>query len=156
MRVAFDQKGVVADLSGKDRQLCSADESGIVFGVGGRRSYFIALAYDDEDGDFDLTKSCFGETAAQCRSHCEHALDPTVTVRVAGMIDASGLGLMLALRKQAEAKGVGIKLMNVSKFVKQVFEITRLDTVFEVIPRVEPLPARSQARAARVEWAACA
>ena len=72
------------------------------------------------------------------------------------MIDASGLGLMLALRKQAEAKGVGIKLMNVSKFVKQVFEITRLDTVFEVIPRVEPLPARSQARAARVEWAACA
>jgi len=71
-------------------------------------------------------------------------------------IDASGLGLMLALRKQAEANGVGLKLMNVSKFVKQVFEITRLDTVFEVIPRVEPLPARSQARAARVEWAACA
>ena len=71
-------------------------------------------------------------------------------------IDASGLGMMLALRKQAEAKGVGLKLMNVSKFVKQVFEITRLDTVFEVIPRVEPLPARSQARAAQVEWAACA
>ena len=71
-------------------------------------------------------------------------------------IDASGLGLMLSLRKQAEAKGVGLKLMNVSKFVKQVFEITRLDTVFEVIPRVEPLPARSQARAAQVEWAACA
>ena len=71
-------------------------------------------------------------------------------------IDASGLGLMLALRKQAEANGVGLKLMNVSKFVKQVFEITRLDTVFEVIPRVEPLPARSQARAAQVEWAACA
>jgi len=71
-------------------------------------------------------------------------------------VDASGLGLMLALRRQAEAKGVGLKLMNVSKFVKQVFEITRLDTVFEVIPRVEPLPARSQARAAQVEWAACA
>ena len=72
------------------------------------------------------------------------------------MIDASGLGLMLALRRQAEAKGVGLKLMNVSKFVKQVFEITRLDTVFEVIPRVEPLPARSQARSAQVKWAACA
>jgi anti-sigma B factor antagonist len=71
-------------------------------------------------------------------------------------IDASGLGLMLALRKQAEAKGVGLKLMNVSKFVKQVFEITRLDTVFEVIPRVELLPARSQTSASRVEWAACA
>ena len=71
-------------------------------------------------------------------------------------IDASGLGLMLALRKQTEAKGVGLKLMNVSEFVKQVFEITRLDTVFEVIPRVEPLPVRSPARAAQVKWAACA
>ena len=71
-------------------------------------------------------------------------------------IDASGLGLMLSLRKQAEAKGVGLKLMNVSKFVKQVFEITRLDSVFEVIPRVESLPARSQARSAGVRWAACA
>ena len=71
-------------------------------------------------------------------------------------IDASGLGLMLALRKQTEAKGVGLKLMNVSEFVKHVFEITRLDTVFEVIPRVEPLPVRSPARAAQIKWAACA
>ena len=71
-------------------------------------------------------------------------------------IDASGLGLMLSLRKQAESNGTGFKLMNVSKFVRQVFEITRLDTVFEVIPRVEPLPAMAQTRRARAEWAACA
>lgn len=70
-------------------------------------------------------------------------------------IDASGLGLMLSLRKQAESKGVGLKLMNVSKFVKQVLEITRLDTVFEVIPRVEPLSTLSHAQR-RMEWAACA
>jgi len=71
-------------------------------------------------------------------------------------IDASGLGLMLSLRKQAEAKGVGLKLMNVNRFVRQVLEITRLDSVFEVIPRVEPLPAMPQARRTRLEWAACA
>ena len=71
-------------------------------------------------------------------------------------IDASGLGLMLSLRRQAESKGVGLKLMNVSKFVKQVFEITRLDTVFEVIPRVEPLPSLSRAHYTQVKWAACA
>lgn len=71
-------------------------------------------------------------------------------------IDASGLGLMLSLRKEAESNGTGLKLMNVNKFVRQVFEITRLDTVFEVIPRVEPLPAITQTRHARVEWAACA
>ena len=71
-------------------------------------------------------------------------------------IDASGLGLMVSLRNQAETKGVGLKLMNVSKFVCQVFEITRLDTVFEVIPREKTLPAISQTSRTRLEWAACA
>ena len=71
-------------------------------------------------------------------------------------IDASGLGLMVSLRNQAETKGVGLKLMNVSKFVCQVFEITRLDTVFEVVPREKNLPAISQSPRTRLEWAACA
>src|SRR5262245_22849554 len=64
-------------------------------------------------------------------------------------IDASGLGLMLELRKQTELRGARFKLMNVSQFVRRVFEITRLDTVFEVIPKGEP--AISRARPARVE-----
>ena len=71
-------------------------------------------------------------------------------------IDASGLGLMLSLRKQAEEKGAGLKLMNVSKFVYHVFEITRLDTVFEVIPREKALPSISQNQRTHWEWAACA
>ena len=71
-------------------------------------------------------------------------------------IDASGLGLMLSLRKQAETKGVGLKLMNVSKFVCEVFEITRLNTVFEVIPRVESRPAIARQARTHFEWAACA
>ena len=72
------------------------------------------------------------------------------------MIDASGLGLMVSLRNQAETKGVGLKLMNVSKFVCQVFEITRLDTVFELIPREKTLPAIAQTPRTHLEWAACA
>lgn len=99
-----------------------------------------------------------GETAS-LREAVDAQLDASAVVldlaRVS-TIDASGLGLMLSLRKRAEARGTGLKLMNVSKFVKQVFEVTRLDTVFEVIPRVEPLPSLSQTRRARVEWAACA
>jgi anti-anti-sigma factor len=71
-------------------------------------------------------------------------------------IDASGLGLMVSLRNQAETKGVGLKLMNVSKFVCQVFEITRLDTVFEVIPREKTQTAIPRASRTRLEWAACA
>lgn len=84
-----------------------------------------------------------------------HASSVVLDLARVSTIDASGLGLMLSLRKQAESKGVGLKLMNVSKFVKQVLEITRLDTVFEVIPRVEPLPELAHARR-RLEWAACA
>jgi anti-sigma B factor antagonist len=99
-----------------------------------------------------------GETAS-LREAVDSQLESSAVVldfaRVS-TIDASGLGLMLALRRQAESRGVGFRLMNVSKFVKQVFEVTRLDTVFEVIPRVEPLPSVSQSRRARVEWAACA
>lgn len=99
-----------------------------------------------------------GETASLREVVGSQLEDGAVVLDLARVstIDASGLGLMLSLRKQAEAKGVGLKLMNVSKFVKQVFEITRLDTVFEVIPRVESLPAMSHARSGRVEWAACA
>jgi anti-sigma B factor antagonist len=99
-----------------------------------------------------------GETAS-LREAVDLQLDASSVVldlaRVS-TIDASGLGLFLSLRKQAESKGVGLKLMNVNKFVKQVLEVTRLDTVFEVIPRVEPLPALSQARRAQIEWAVCA
>ena len=43
-------------------------------------------------------------------------------------IDASGLGLMLELRQQAESRGMRFKLMNVTKLVSQVLEVTRLDT----------------------------
>lgn len=71
-------------------------------------------------------------------------------------IDASGLGVMLQLRKQAESRGIGFKLMNVSRFVRQVFEITRLDSVFEVIPKAESMPGRQPARSTPIGWAACA
>ncbi len=69
-------------------------------------------------------------------------------------IDAYGLGLMLELRRLSDTKGVRFKLMNVSKFTSRVFEVTRLDSVFEIIPRVEASvmpPAQP-----RVPFAACA
>ncbi len=71
-------------------------------------------------------------------------------------VDAGGLGMMLELRRYADSKGIGLRLMNVSKFVRQVLEITRLDSVFEIIPKIEAMPALAVARPARVEYAACA
>jgi anti-sigma B factor antagonist len=48
------------------------------------------------------------------------------------MIDAGGLGLLLELRQHTESSGIEIRLKNVTKLVRQVLEITRLDTVFDI------------------------
>ena len=72
-------------------------------------------------------------------------------------VDASGLGLMLELREQAERRGVRFKLMNANKFVKRIFEVTRLDSVFEVSSAIDPLPAIHHPQPARViPFARCA
>ncbi len=72
-------------------------------------------------------------------------------------VDAGGLGVMLELREQVQAKGISFKLMNVSKVVARVLEITRLDSVFEVTSRVESFPAVSRRQSASaMELASCA
>ncbi len=72
-------------------------------------------------------------------------------------IDAGGLGVMLELRTLLQSKGIAFKLMNVSKLISRVLEISRLDTVFEVTSGVEFFPAVSGRGAASVlELASCA
>src|SRR6266481_2726438 len=56
-------------------------------------------------------------------------------------IDASGLGLMLELRRQSLAKGICFKLMNVTNLVSRVLEVTQLDSVFEITPQAELMRA---------------
>lgn len=48
------------------------------------------------------------------------------------VVDAHGLGVLLQLREQALAKGVHFELTNVSNSLHRIFEITRLDTVFNI------------------------
>lgn len=71
-------------------------------------------------------------------------------------VDAGGLGVMLELREQAESKGIRFELMNVTKLVSRVLEVTHLDSVFEVTSGVEFFPV-SRGRQASVPWlASCA
>ena len=56
------------------------------------------------------------------------------------VVDAHGLGVLLQLRQQALASGVQFELINVSKSLYRIFEITRLHTVFEINPDVQFLP----------------
>jgi len=69
-------------------------------------------------------------------------------------IDARGLGVMLELRRQSASQGMRFKLMNVNRFTRRVLEITRLDSVFEIVPKAEP--AMAPATQPRVPFAACA
>ena len=72
-------------------------------------------------------------------------------------VDAGGLGVMLQLREQVQAKGIGFKLMNVSKLIGEVLEVTHLDSVFEVTSGVEFFPAVSRRQAASaMPFASCA
>jgi anti-sigma B factor antagonist len=52
-------------------------------------------------------------------------------------VDAGGLGVLLALREQAQAEGIRLELTNITRQIRRVFEITRLDTVFQITSRVE-------------------
>ncbi len=72
-------------------------------------------------------------------------------------VDAGGLGVMLELREQAESKGIRFELMNVTKLVSRVLEVTRLDSVFQITSGVEFFPAVSRSRRAPVAaLASCA
>ena len=97
-----------------------------------------------------------GETEAlrkAVRSQSEAQSDVSTVVldlALVSTVDARGLGVMLELREQVQAKGIGFKLMNVSKLVSRVLEVTRLDSVFEVTSGVEFFPAVSRRRPASV------
>ena len=63
-------------------------------------------------------------------------------------VDAHGLGVMLELRERMLEQGICFELMNVSKPMSRVLEITHLDTVFEITSGVEFFPAISRGQQA--------
>jgi anti-anti-sigma factor len=65
-------------------------------------------------------------------------------------VDAHGLGVMLELREEMLEKGIRFELMNVSKPMSRVLEITRLDTVFQITSGVEFFPQVSRDPRAQV------
>ena len=100
-----------------------------------------------------------GETEALRKAVDSQSHVSTVVLDLAQVstVDAGGLGVMLELREQVQAKGIGFKIMNVSKLVGRVLEVTRLDSVFEVTSGVEFFPAVSRRRQASMPWlASCA
>jgi anti-sigma B factor antagonist len=48
-------------------------------------------------------------------------------------VSSAGLGILLAAQKRLNEKGHKLRLANMSKHVRDIFQITRLETVFEII-----------------------
>ena len=53
------------------------------------------------------------------------------------LVDAHGLGVMLQLREQAETRQMRFELMNVRDRLRELLQITRLDSVFSIRSEVE-------------------
>lgn len=82
--------------------------------------------------------------------HAVRALSETSVVRLdlasVTTVDAGGLGAMLELREWTKARGIRFELMNVTKRILSLLELTRLDSVFQVGAKVEFFPAAAQSR----------
>lgn len=48
-------------------------------------------------------------------------------------IDSSGLGVLVAVQKRALQKGGGVTIKGLKGVVKEVFELTRLTKVFDIV-----------------------
>jgi anti-anti-sigma factor len=66
------------------------------------------------------------------------------------LVDAHGLGVLLQLREQTLENGMHFELMNVHASLSRIFEITRLNTVFEINSGVEFCPKPTYAPRLRV------
>ncbi len=54
-------------------------------------------------------------------------------------VDAAGLGILVSLRRWADAAGTKLKLMNIVPRVEELLELTNLRSAFEVCPVHEML-----------------
>jgi anti-anti-sigma factor len=56
------------------------------------------------------------------------------------VVDAHGLGVLLQLREETLARGIHFELINVSRPLYRIFELARLNTVFEISSDVAFIP----------------
>ena len=47
-------------------------------------------------------------------------------------IDAAGLGVILELREESESRGIEFRLAHVTRLVRRILELTKLDSVFKM------------------------
>lgn len=66
------------------------------------------------------------------------------------LVDAHGLGMLLQMREQAQARGMQLELVNVGNHLREVFRMTHLDSVFPIRSGVDFFPQAAPACRTRV------
>src|SRR5262249_49811127 len=113
----------------------------------------------------NMTRLCLqgriviGETAGLQKALVTQTEASVIVLDLAAVtaIDAHGLGVLLVLRHQAESMGIEFRLVNVTRLIRRVLEITKLNSVFDVQAQPEVLTRMALAGSSfRRELSACA
>ena len=85
----------------------------------------------------NLSGSIYVEEAAQIRESLIGYIDNghktfIVDLEKVDYIDSSGLGTLVAIQKRALQNGGSVVIKGLHGLVKELFELTRLDKVFEI------------------------
>jgi anti-sigma B factor antagonist len=81
----------------------------------------------------DAAAALFGEVIRLLPQSQQFVLDMSEVE----MMDAAGLGELVILLERARAGGSVMKIANPSKLVRELLELTKLSSVFEIYPSVE-------------------
>ncbi|KOP84021.1 anti-anti-sigma factor [Cytobacillus solani] len=84
-----------------------------------------------------LEGDLYVEEAAELRERLLRQLDKgihTMDIEIGGLnyIDSSGLGVLIALHKRCTQKGGALTIKGVRGKIKELFELTRLNKVFDM------------------------
>jgi anti-sigma B factor antagonist len=101
----------------------------------------MTLKIETRQADGVTVMSCqgrivFGEEAAALRENLKRVLNSTrqIVLNLSGVsyIDSGGLGTLVGVYSSARASGADIKLTGLGQRLRDVLQITKLVTVFEV------------------------
>lgn len=91
------------------------------------------VAIVDVQGDIDLNRSVdFQKAILSVLEGKPHPSKMLINLTLAEYMDSSGVASLVKLLSKARKSNVGLVLFGMSKRVRSVFEITRLDSVFEI------------------------
>lgn len=97
----------------------------------------IEVAYSNGQVQVDLSGEMYVEDAAIVREKLLSAVENgnnTFAIKISDLryIDSSGLGVLVGLQKRAQAAGGTVILIGATGIVKELFEVSRLNRVFEM------------------------